>query len=126
MSYKKNQKISKKANQKVISNVSYLLLVLSIKKKIKNIHELQLFKRFSGIVKPGYKKNKKRELKSNQQSIIFAFSFEHKKKEKFAQFEKTDRPINLKLLKQDLIILENEYDKIHDPKDFDWSQVPRI
>ena len=49
-----------------------------------------------------------------------------KSKEKFAQFEKTDRPINLKLLKRELISLENEFEKIHDPKDFDWSLAPRI
>ena len=46
--------------------------------------------------------------------------------EKFSQFEKTDRSINLKLLKEDLITLEKEYKSITRVRDFDWSFVPRI
>ena len=46
--------------------------------------------------------------------------------EKFSQFEKTDRSINLKLLKEDLITLEKEYKSLTRVRDFDWSFVPRI
>ena len=46
--------------------------------------------------------------------------------EKFSQFEKTDRSINLKLLKEDLITLEKEYKSLTGARDFDWSFVPRI
>ena len=46
--------------------------------------------------------------------------------EKFSQFEKTDRSINLKLLKEDLITLEKEYKSLTRARDFDWSFVPRI
>ena len=46
--------------------------------------------------------------------------------EKFSQFEKTDRSINLQLLKEDLITLEKEYKSITRVRDFDWSFVPRI
>lgn len=46
--------------------------------------------------------------------------------EKFSQFEKTDRSINLQLLKEDLITLEKEYKSLTRVRDFDWSFVPRI
>ena len=46
--------------------------------------------------------------------------------EKLSQFEKTDRSINLKLLKEDLITLEKEYKSLTRVRDFDWSFVPRI
>lgn len=46
--------------------------------------------------------------------------------EKFSQFEKTDRSINIKLLKEDLITLEKEYKSLTRVRDFDWSFVPRI
>ena len=46
--------------------------------------------------------------------------------EKFSQFEKTDRSINLKLLKEDLITLEKEYKSLTRARDFDWSFVPKL
>ena len=46
--------------------------------------------------------------------------------EKFSQFEETDRSINLKHLKEDLITLEKEYKSLTRVRDFDWSFVPRI
>ena len=59
-------------------------------------------------------------------NMIGAKNLLKKSKEKFLDYEKEHRSINIEMLRAEMDIVQKEYQSLNKPENFNWSLVPKL